>query len=365
MNKKILIISSKYTGHGHKSITDSLCEQIEKKEGFEYLVVDGFELSNKSAIEFGKIYGPITRNTKDAWRMMYAFAHSYHKGINAAVSPMIKRRFLKILNNYEPDVIVSDHPVFVGSILNILEAKEIKTPFVTLIADLVSISSLWIDERADYTICSTCEAKEFALERGLKPEQIKMLSFPVREQFTDGCIAGSLDYNKHKIPTFLIMSGGEGSGNLIIIAQILLNAFNSKVKIMCGRNNSLKEKLEETMARYGDRVEINGFCQDVKSHMLASDIAFLRGSPNTIMEAINCCLPVVITGALPGQEAGNPGYFGKNGLSVNFTKIKELRPLVKDLLDNDGEKLSIIRESQKKFRNLNAASDIVEFLAQI
>ena len=28
MGKKILIISSDHTGHGHKSITESLCEKI-------------------------------------------------------------------------------------------------------------------------------------------------------------------------------------------------------------------------------------------------------------------------------------------------------------------------------------------------
>lgn len=29
MDKKVLIISSDNTGHGHKSITESLCEKIE------------------------------------------------------------------------------------------------------------------------------------------------------------------------------------------------------------------------------------------------------------------------------------------------------------------------------------------------
>ena len=64
--------------------------------------------------------------------------------------------------------------------------------------------------------------------------------------------------------------------------------------------------------------------------MLSSDVAFMRGSPNTILEAINCCLPVVITDALPGQEAGNPSYFVENNLARYADNLEDILLTVND-----------------------------------
>ena len=86
----------------------------------------------------------------------------------------------------------------------------------------------------------------------------------------------------------------------------------------------------------------------------------MRGSPNTILEAINCCLPVVITDALPGQEAGNPEYFEENMLGCFAHNIKDIKETVKNLLDNDAQKLMEIKEHQAKFRNPGAAKEIAE-----
>ena len=91
----------------------------------------------------------------------------------------------------------------------------------------------------------------------------------------------------------------------------------------------------------------------------------MRGSPNTVLEAVNCCLPMVITDALPGQEAGNPSYFVENNLGCFAKGLDEILATVSNLLENDAEKLTEIRESQKKFRNPNAAKEIAEFIVSL
>lgn len=66
--KKIMILSSNYTGHGHASIAQSITEQLDKYEDVGYRVVDGFELIGKAGIRMSKLYGPITRKARDLWR---------------------------------------------------------------------------------------------------------------------------------------------------------------------------------------------------------------------------------------------------------------------------------------------------------
>ena len=58
-------------------------------------------------------------------------------------------------------------------------------------------------------------------------------------------------------------------------------------------------------------MRILGFVTEIENLMLESDIMIARGSPNSFFEAVVMNVPLIITGALPGQEQGNPGIGGK------------------------------------------------------
>lgn len=364
--KKILIISSEYTGRGHKSITDALCEQLNKHNDVEVSILEGFSMLGKAGIKISKSYGPLTRTSKKAWDITWKFVQHNTDAINKAIKTLISKKFAEIVDEEQPGVIVSVHPAFIGCILDVMEKKNIKIPFVSMYADLVSISNLWTDPRADYSICYTKEAIDYSLEMGIPDEKIKKFSFPVRERFTYGNpVAGSQIFKSSKIPTFLIMSGGEGSGNMMELAEMLLSHFNCRVKVLTGRNKTLREKFEAEKEKYGERIDVYGFVEAIEELMLSSDIAFMRGSPNTILEAINCCLPVIITDALPGQEAGNPWYFEENHLGCFAHELENIKQAVKELLENDAEKLMDIKAHQKAFRNPNAAKEIADFIVSL
>ena len=367
MSKKILIISSEYTGRGHKSITDAICEQLSKMDNIEVSVLEGFSMIGKVGIKFSKFYGPLTRNSKKAWAMTWKFVQHNTDTINKTIKTLISKKFAEFVEEEKPDVVVSVHPAFIGCILNVMKKKNIKIPFVSIYADLVSISNMWTDPRADYSICYTQEAVDYSLKMGIPMEKIKKMSFPVRERFTYGNpVSGSQIFKSHEIPTFLIMSGGEGSGNLIELSRMLLDNFNCRVKVLTGRNEKLRKKFEkQEKGKYAERLDVHGFVEAIEELMLSSDLAFMRGSPNTILEAINCCLPVIITDALPGQEAGNPKYFEENMLGCFAHDLKDIKETVKNLLDNNAKKLMEIKKHQAKFRNPNAAKEIAEFIVSL
>ena len=45
--RKLLIICSLYTGHGHKSIADALSERLTAIEDMQVRIIDGFALMNR------------------------------------------------------------------------------------------------------------------------------------------------------------------------------------------------------------------------------------------------------------------------------------------------------------------------------
>lgn len=370
MAKNILIISSDYTGHGHKSITESLLEKFSLYPDVNVHVVDGFTLVGNIGLRIGKLYGSITRNAKELWKLIWEVSLKKPSLVNEFTEVAIRDSFMDLLRRIKPDLILSVHPNFNGSVLNILEDYNIKIPFITLIADLVSITPLWADPRADYIICPTKESKYKCLEFGVSESKLKLIGFPVRQKFLahlNNMDAQERVYSKNRPLECLIMSGGEGSGNMSTIARILLKNFNCKVKIVTGRNKILKRRLERTLyEKFGtERVEIYGFTENIQDLMLSSDLAITRGSPNVMMEVVACNVPLVVTGNLPGQEEGNPGYIIKHNLGVVCKDTRRLRSTIRDLLVNNGSKLKQIKKSQKKFLNPNVALEIVDFIRSI
>ena len=366
MGKKVLLISSDNTGHGHKSITESLCERIELDQDAEIHVIDGFSLGGPFLLSIGKSYGPITRKAENVWKMVYHLSSDNPKAINSFIEILIRNRFLDLLDEVKPDLILSVHPNFNGSILNILEKEYIKIPFVTLIADLVNISPLWMDVRADYIISPTTEARAKCIEYGIPAENIKVMGFPVRSRFFRNNHNKKVRYQADTPLKCLIMSGGEGVGNMKQIAENLLDHFDCKVKIVAGRNAKLKAKLEKSLlSKYGDKVEIYGFTKNIQDLMLASDVAITRGSPNVMFEAIASNTPIIITGALPGQEQDNPAFAEKSNLGIVCKNIDGIKDTLTYLLQNDGEKLNHIIDSQREYINACAAEDILQFILEV
>jgi len=366
--KKILIISSDNTGHGHKSITSALCEEFDKHPDIKVHVVDGFALGGDLGIRVSKLYGTLTRNAKDLWKLVWEISLKKPSMVDEIVEIAIKDKLLDLLERVDPDLIISVHPNFNGSVLNVMEEYNINIPFVSLIADLISITPLWADPRADYIICPSLESKEKCLEFGIPESKLILTGFPIRSKFfrkNEESIEEKY-YTEDRPLECLIMSGGEGVGNMGRITRILLDNFNCHVKIIAGRNTALKRRLERSLLdKYGDRVTIYGFVNDIQDLMYSSDIAFTRGSPNVALEAVACNVPLVITGALPGQEEGNPWYIENYNLGVFCEKTRNIKHLVNDLLKNNAEKLNNIKKSQREFRDPYAAKNIVEHILKI
>lgn len=186
-------------------------------------------------IQVGKSYGTITRNAKELWKLIWKISLTKPQLIDEAVEIIIKDNLLNVLEQTKPDLILSVHPNFNGSVLNAMEKSGISIPFVTLIADLVSISPHWVDLRADWIISPTIEAKSKCIQFKFPEEKIKVMGFPVRSRFYNPRVdyPGKDNLYSQDMPLkCLIMSGGEGSGNMSKIASMLLENFNCTVKIV-------------------------------------------------------------------------------------------------------------------------------------
>ena len=119
MINSILVISSDFTGHGHKSIAESLCEKFSYNKNVKIHIVDGFSLGGTTLLNVAKAYGPITRKSENLWELIWDISSVKPYLINEIIELKIKDRFLDLLKETRPDLILTIHPNFNGSILNI------------------------------------------------------------------------------------------------------------------------------------------------------------------------------------------------------------------------------------------------------
>ncbi len=358
--KKLLILSSNYTGHGHQSIAQSLIEPMHMLGDMEVRVEDGFDLMGKTAVRASKLYGPITRNMEEMWKLFFVATQRSTRLATDSLEFLIHDRLLHLLRRWRPDAILSVHPVFNSCVLNLLHRYHLPLQFYTLIADLVDIHNNWVDSRTDKIYAPSQESYDYCLQNAIPERRLALCGFPVRAQFVEAAIAHpAADYHAGRPLEALIMSGGEGSGHMFQAAQILLHNFNAHVHVICGRNASLFKKMRDTLqAQFPDRLHIYGFLNDVERVMVQADVIIARGSPNTMMEAVTCNVPLIITGSLPGQEAHNPDYALRHELGIVSNGISGLKAAMDRLMYNEGALLNRIKASQRAFRSLTSARDI-------
>lgn len=366
----ILFVSSHYTGHGHKSITDALCTHLRRMEpAVEIADIDGFMLSGKVNGFMSKLYDRFVVNVPLIWKYYYQLGNIFPGIANSYMAKGLKPSLTELIKQQQPELIVSVHPCFVSPVEDILEYMGYKIPVVSLVADLDNVSRMWADKRTDCTICPTENARRAMVKYGVPVEKTVVTGFPIRDRFNHSQPDTSTAYyrrisEKGRL-NFLLMNGSQGKGIVTEFARELLENFDCKVVILAGNNIKFKEAAENALRKYGERVEVCGFTTTVEQYMNEADILILRASPNVLMEAVNLCKPVIITGALTGQEEKNPEYAVNNNLGVICKKACDLADTINRLLADEGRLLNEIHLSQFGYRKTGAAENIAEILLSL
>lgn len=365
--KKILLITSAYTGHGHKSISDALLEQLGTLPGVEARVLDGFALMGEMGVRMSRMYGPMTRYASPVWEASYKLSNRTASLPEGVVAAAIVRRFAQALDAFAPSLILSVHPLFTSSVLWLLAQTGREIPLVVLQADIINIHQAWCEPGAYRTLCPTQEAYECSLRNGMPASRLVRVGFPVRRRFTDlARVAPTAEYDGSRPLRCLLMSGGEGSGNLKRFTAVLMEQTDASLTVICGRNEKLRESLAEAfLPQYEGRLKVLGFVAAVEQVMAANDVLIARGSPNSLMEGVVMNLPLIITGALPGQERDNPPMMANHDLGVLCGQPEDLPGLLHLLAADGCKRYRAIRAAQRAYRDLDAAHKIAVYVAQL
>jgi F420-dependent methylenetetrahydromethanopterin dehydrogenase len=320
-------------GGGHRSAANALCEVVRREQrDWDMQMMNLQELLDEMDI-FRKLTGV---RLEDVYNLM--LQRGWTLGSAQMLGPMhglirvLHPKQVKLLVQYwnskkKPDMVVSVVPNFNRALFQAMQRALPGVPFVTILTDMADYPPhFWLERQGpQYVICGTDRAREQALSLGHTPERVFQVSgmilnpryyeMEVRDRVGE---REALGLNP-RLPTALMMFGGEGSAKMLRIAERLdASGLELQIIAICGRNQKLAASLR-TMRRH-IHIHVEGFTREVPRFMQLSDFFIGKPGPGSISEAIAMGLPVIVeTNAwtLP-QERFNAVWVEQQGAGISL-----------------------------------------------
>jgi processive 1,2-diacylglycerol beta-glucosyltransferase len=365
----ILFITSNNTGAGHRSITEAVSTQIKNlSPDINISIIDGFAEGNIFAKASGCVYNTLAVYFPPIWDFIYTYCDYTKAFVNWFIKLCTKKSIMNAIEGSNPDLILSIHGSFVGSVIDMMKERNYKIPLMPIIADLDNVTSLWADNRVKAIICPTHESKQKMEADGMAPEKLFILGFPVRQQFTASVVPEAsaapkgLHYESDK-PLALIISGSQGSRRSAKIIHKLLKADCCKLCVITGDNKRLLKSLEaKYKSELGKRLNVLGFTKELDKYMRAANFLITRASPNVLMEAVSLGKPIITTDAFYGQEKKNPAFVKNHKLGVYCKDLNKLPDVINQLTADGSAGLKKITANQRAYYKPDSTVRLAEFV---
>ncbi|MDQ2872181.1 MAG: hypothetical protein M3R35_03515 [Candidatus Eremiobacteraeota bacterium] len=375
MTKRALFLISD-TGGGHRSAANAIVaalDEIKSPAAFEHRIDDVAAHCSFPLTQLGWGYSAALRYAPPVYGALYYATNGRrrYKALVRFCEPLYRERLRDHFIAYQPDVIVSVHPLLNHAALRArADAKMLHVPIVTVITDLGKVHESWLTPEADAIVVPAREVYERALSRGVRRSRLRMLGHPIHPKFDD--VEGSKAQLRAQLQlpqdafVTVLMAGGEGGGKLLPTTLALARAgLPMHLVVVCGRNDALRERLVELQETLPVPMTVMGFTDKIPELMRAADLLVTKAGPGTLAEANAAQLPVIVYDYVPGQERGNVEFVRSNGIGeVAINTSAEVVRAAKRLVRSP-ELLSSMRLQQELVAPRSSSRRIARLISEI
>jgi 1,2-diacylglycerol 3-beta-galactosyltransferase len=375
MTKRALLLISD-TGGGHRSAANAIAAALKETKSphaFDPRIEDVAAHCAFPLTQLGLGYSMALRYAPPVYGALYHVTNGRrrYRALVRFCEPLYRERLRDLFISYQPDVIVSVHPLLNHAALRARDdARMQRVPVVTVITDLGKVHESWLVPDADAVVVPAREVYQRALSRGVSPARLRLLGHPIHPKFDD--VTGSKTDLRAQLklpgetPVVMLMAGGEGGGKLLSTALALARArLPVELVVVCGRNEPLEQKLRELASALPTPMHVLGFTDKIPEYFRAVDLLVTKAGPGTLAEANAAQLPVVVYDFVPGQERGNVDFVRHNGLGVIALQgASKVVSAVRALISNP-ERLAAIRHNQEIVAPRRSSRRIAALIASI
>jgi nucleoside-diphosphate-sugar epimerase/UDP-N-acetylglucosamine:LPS N-acetylglucosamine transferase len=239
------------------------------------------------------------------------------------------RGVLRMVEKHDPDVVISTYPGVTAVLGMLRESGRLQIPVQSAITDLAGLR-YWAHPGVDLHYVTHPESIE-EVENLVGPGTVEWVRPPISREFlmprTRRDAREALDVPPHA-RMVLVSGGGWGVGDLEGAIRIALADGDTLVVCITGRNDGLRERLEQ---RFGDneQVRILGFTEQMSDWMAAADAMIHATAGLTVLEAHIRGCPVVSYGFSAGHLRANNAAFERFGLAEVARSEHELESVLR------------------------------------
>lgn len=373
--KKILIFYASYGG-GHLSAANSIKQCIEENyKEYETKLVDCMLYVNK----------PINKITTAAYKEMakkfpWAWGEFYYhseKGplakISSASNKVLAKKLLNLLDEYEPNIIISTHP-FASQMISYLKKKNlVSCKLATIMTDFAPHEQ-WLvgKEYGDFFFVSHSKMRDELIKLGIPESKVFATGIPLSNRFL-------MHYNKDEIKNsfnldidkkvVLFFGGGEfGLGRektIQILESFIDNSNGIQIVAIAGKNEKMKEEFEKLVEKKSAKniVKVLAYTNQVPELMSISDLVVTKPGGLTVTESLASGLPIVIINPIPGQEEENADFLVNAGVATWIKENSDYNAIISNLL-NSPDKLHKMKINTKLLAKKHSTNDICKTILE-
>ena len=371
--RKILIFYASYGG-GHLSAANSIKQCIDDNfKDCETKLVDCMEYVNKPVNKITTTaYKELAKKFPWAWGEVYS--HS-QKGplahISSASNNLLAKKLLKLLKEYQPDIVISTHP-FGSQMVSYLKRKAlVDCKLATIMTDFAPHDQ-WLvgKDYVDYYFVSHEKMKQELINSNVAENTVFATGIPLSNRFLmhfdKDEIMKSMGLNPDK-RVILFFGGGEfGLGRdktVKILNSFITHVKNHQIVAIAGKNEKMKIAFDKLVAETNSEsfVKVLAYTKQVPELMSISDLVVTKPGGLTTTESLASGLPIVAINPIPGQEEENAKFLEDEGVAIWLKKNDDYDEIIADLLA-DVDKLHQMKVNTKLLAKKNSTRDICDII---
>ena len=291
--------------------------------------------------------------------------------ISSTSNNLMAKKLLKLLKEYQPDIIISTHP-FASQMVSYLKRKAlIDCKLATILTDFAPHEQWLVGaDYVDYFFVSHEKLKQELINTGISADKVFATGIPLSYRFL-------LHYNKEEIKhsfgldpdkkVILFFGGGAfGLGRDVtikILSAFIHNIGNYQIVAISGKNEKMREEFNSLVEQEHaeDFVTVLSYTNQVPELMSISDLVVTKPGGLTSTESLSSGLPMVLINPIPGQEEENAEFLESSGVAVWLKKDSNFESIIAELL-SEKSKLRQMKLNTKLLAKKHSTKDICDII---
>jgi len=355
---RVLILTAS-VGEGHDLPARLLADGIAEEEaGAEVVVADGLRAMGRLFVLVNeRAPGIVFHHLRWIWDAAFAFFVAWAPSREAtkwAVGMLGGPGVLRLVERTRPEVVVSTYPMTTEVLGRLRRRGKLHVPTVAAITDL-AMMHYWAAPGIDLHLITHPESDEEVRSvagRSARVVAVRGLTRPEFETPRDPADARRALELPPSARIVVVSGGGWGVGDVLGAVDAALSLEDSLVVCLCGRNESLRTKLEARYATAQGRVRAIEFTDAMGDWLAAADVLVHSTGGLTVLEAVIRGCPTISYGWGRGHIRANNDAFERHGLAEVVSSPHALREAIARALEAG-------RREQSSIADLPSAASLV------